>query len=311
MAKTKFRLKGHESFVPREGWIAKGIQAVSENPEVFSKRNFYGADAMGVGANMAKSIRYWLMVMGLTTKDKSGDYLTGLGKLILAKDPYIEDMITLWILHYELVNQRELATSWYLFFQQGTDAELTREEYQTYVGQQLMKEFNIIEYVEKSLRDDVSAILNMYCRSHSIEEDFDPEENNISPWNRLGLLAQSGSRFYSVEPDATRIPDEFILYMIYKMIGTAEQSAESIEATKKATAKEKSSEEYSISIDDLYYGIGGVKNSVHMNYIHMNDVLDRLQTKGLIRIDRTAGLDVIYVPAEQSAYKILKNYYGE
>lgn len=295
MAKAKFRLKGHESFVPREGWIAKGIKAVSEHADVFSKRNYYGADAMGVGANMAKSIRYWLSAMGLTTRDKSGDYLSGLGKLIFAKDPYIEELITLWILHYELVNQRALATSWYLFFQLGTDAELTREEYQTYVGQQLMKEFNIIEYAEKSLKDDVSAILNMYCRSHSIEEDFDPEENNISPWNRLGLLAQSGSRFYGVEPDSERIPDEFILYVIYKMIEHEEEKPDSAE--------------YSISIDDLYYGIGGIKNSVHLSYVHMNDVLDHLQAKGYIRIDRTAGLDVIYVPSEQSAYKVLKNYY--
>ena len=49
------KLKGHESFIPREGWITKGILAVEKDPFVFRKNN--GTDELGVGTNMAKSIR--------------------------------------------------------------------------------------------------------------------------------------------------------------------------------------------------------------------------------------------------------------
>lgn len=58
MGKNKYRFKGHESFILREGWLNKGLYEVDRNPKVFSEN--YGADALGVGPNMAKAIRYWL-----------------------------------------------------------------------------------------------------------------------------------------------------------------------------------------------------------------------------------------------------------
>ena len=47
MIKRKYRLKGHESFILRDGWLTKGIQAVEKDNGVFSKNS--GADALGVG----------------------------------------------------------------------------------------------------------------------------------------------------------------------------------------------------------------------------------------------------------------------
>ena len=45
MIKRKYRLKGHESFILRDGWLTKGIQAVEKDNGVFSKNS--GADALG------------------------------------------------------------------------------------------------------------------------------------------------------------------------------------------------------------------------------------------------------------------------
>lgn len=52
------KLKGHETFALRDGWLNKGLAKVDANPKVFSEN--HGADALGVGSNMAKAIRYWL-----------------------------------------------------------------------------------------------------------------------------------------------------------------------------------------------------------------------------------------------------------
>lgn len=46
------RLKGHESFIPREGWITKALFAIQRDPMLFTVAS--GADALGVGTNMAK-----------------------------------------------------------------------------------------------------------------------------------------------------------------------------------------------------------------------------------------------------------------
>ena len=56
MGKNKYRFKGHESFILREGWLNKGLYEVDRNPKVFSEN--YGADALGVGPNMAKAIHF-------------------------------------------------------------------------------------------------------------------------------------------------------------------------------------------------------------------------------------------------------------
>ena len=86
MGKNKYRFKGHESFILREGWLNKGLYEVDRNPKVFSEN--YGADALGVGPNMAKAIRYWLRAAELVTDSpKTGVMLTAIGQLILAHDP--------------------------------------------------------------------------------------------------------------------------------------------------------------------------------------------------------------------------------
>lgn len=76
----KIRLKGHETFILREGWLAKGLKAVSDNPKVFSE--YAGADALGVGTNMAKAIRYWLRAGGVTAESKGEVRLSAMGRLI-------------------------------------------------------------------------------------------------------------------------------------------------------------------------------------------------------------------------------------
>ena len=64
------KLKGHETFAIREGWLSKGLIEVDKNEKVFSKN--FGADTLGVGSNMAKAIRYWL---------KAGDFTKETGKV--------------------------------------------------------------------------------------------------------------------------------------------------------------------------------------------------------------------------------------
>ena len=71
----KITLKGNGSFYIREGWLTKGLVEIEKNPELFSKKYFEGADALGVGSVMAKSIKYWLMAAGLIVKKAEPHYL--------------------------------------------------------------------------------------------------------------------------------------------------------------------------------------------------------------------------------------------
>ena len=91
------KLKGHETFALREGWLNKGLAKVDANPKVFSEN--YGADALGVGSNMAKAIRYWLKAgKFMEEPPKEGAKLTDIGQIIFKEDKYLEDVFSLWIL---------------------------------------------------------------------------------------------------------------------------------------------------------------------------------------------------------------------
>jgi len=43
----------------------------------------------------------------------------------------------------------------------------------------------------------------------------------------------------------------------------------------------------------------------------INDYLDRIRQDGLIQINRTAGLDMVYVSDDLTPVKILKLYYSQ
>ena len=121
------KLKGHETFTIREGWLDKGLKAVSDNGKVFSEN--YGADALGVGSNMAKAIRYWLKAgKFIEESPKNGANLTDIAKIIKDNDEYLEDSFALWIYHINLVFNKDMATTWYLFFNETNMDEFTKEE---------------------------------------------------------------------------------------------------------------------------------------------------------------------------------------
>ena len=61
--KTKIKMKRHESFSIREGWLVKGIKAFVENNKVFSASD--ATDILGIGTNMVKSLKYWLLATTL------------------------------------------------------------------------------------------------------------------------------------------------------------------------------------------------------------------------------------------------------
>lgn len=270
MDKRKYKLKGHESFIIRDGWLTKGIMAVDKDSRLFSVNS--GADALGVGTNMAKSIRYWMRAGGLTTViNNKGVILTDIGRIIYENDPYFEDPFSLWIVHANIASNFELATSWYLFFNHMMlTSAFSRDDLFD-----LMKSL-IIEYTgdqtpsDRSIRDDCSAILAMYSRNNGAGDD--PEEKRNSPFEELGLICHTGNKYSKKRPMVDKIDPLLVLFLII----------------------ERLNEEKSMQIDSLTEDANMPGNILNLNRIAVNDFLDILQNKGYITVNRTAGLDIIY-----------------
>lgn len=274
------RLKGHEKFHLREGWIAKGLYGVSANPRVFSGSD--GTDQLGVGTNMVKSIKYWMLAMGLIKEgQKNGAELTDLGKMILKYDPFLEDDLSLWLLHSYISKNNFRSTVWYLFFNKCQAEEFTKEELYTVLRKELISYAETDSFPESSLKDDIDVLLNMYSKD---TKNDDPEDKNKCPLASLKLIKKEGNVYYRQQPDMRHFRDEIILYELGNIF----------------------EEESSIGID---YVAELAVNIYHLSRVAINTILDRLDNAGYITVNRTAGLDEIYPNKKISVKKIIEDYY--
>lgn len=185
------KFSGHETFPVREGWLHKGLKLVNDSPELFLDEEV--ADQLGVGRNMAKSIRHWLLVTGLTEAsggESKGQApllrLTELGELVWAYDPYFLAPGTWWILHANLVNNIDSATTWSWFFN-----NFSHDRFDRAVCLESLRRF--VDSAQKrvpsisTLTRDLGCLLLSYARMLPAAND-DPEDGADCPFRELGLL---------------------------------------------------------------------------------------------------------------------------
>lgn len=280
------KLKGHETFAIREGWLSKGLIEVDKNEKVFSKN--FGADTLGVGSNMAKAIRYWLKAGSFTKETgKSQVSLTEIGKIILKNDRYFEDIFPLEIFHINLVYNRENATSWYLTFNKINAEEFDKDELFVLLENAIHK-MGVEDFSVRSLQDDVNVLLNMYTREKT--QDYDPEEKRISPFSKIGLMKKNGKKYIKTAPDYTVLSPMAVLYALKKYMDYKNT--------------------LSLRIDEAVNEPLSPGKVFNLKRIKMNEYLDKLEEEGYITLNRTAGLDMIYMENDITLEQIMEKYYA-
>ena len=281
--KVIYKLKGHEKFPLREGWINKGLSVAKEKgTHIFLESQ--GPDMLGVGTNMVKSIRYWMQACGLLVKDGNKEILSDMAEIIYMNDPYLEDIFSLWILHSNITKNIEQATVWYMFFNRFNVDSFNKADMQKKMQQEL---FNYVwqQVTESSLKDDIDVLLNMYSKGDNKNED--PEDKIISPFSTLGIIKKEDETYYKIQPDLRRIANELVLYEISSLLDHNK----------------------SISIETIASGERSLGAIYNMTMITVNKYLDNLEAMGYIRVDRTAGLDMVYPENMKSPIEIIRDYY--
>ena len=64
-----------------------------------------------------------------------------------------------------------------------------------------------------------------------------------------------------------------------------------------------------ISIEDVIFGDNGLANIYNLTSVMVNEILDKLDDAGYIKVDRTAGLDMIYFIREIESTEVIEEYY--
>lgn len=193
----------HETFALRFSWLTKGYQALVKNPNIFNDDE--ATIELGVGRNMVSSIRYWMQACQIVRPSDLKPSEVG-GLIFDCKtgfDPYLEDEATIWLVHWLLASNPDLATAWYWFFNKYHKPEFTSQELTTSLTD-FVKDV-IVDGKKPSvstLKNDAQLLHRMYTQSKGIGR-MPLEEALDSPLALLNIMTQtSGGRRYISRPES-------------------------------------------------------------------------------------------------------------
>ena len=291
------KFRASETFFIRKGWLSKGMRYVSQKPDVFVDKKENPMDVLGIGANMVKSLRYWLQAVGLTSESSKGkriQKLTDFGKLVHEHDPYTEELGTLYLLQYKLVTDEDMAPAWYYFFNEFTLSEFNREDFLEQIQNYLkMKDTKV---ALRSLSDDFACFISTYVPKYKSNPSKDSPENNITcPLGELGLIDVLGKEERNI---------------LYRKSTPSVRSFNPWVVLAVICDQAKGQEE--IGLNDLLNGKRNIGKVFNLDSICMLEILHEVEKTGEIKIIRTAGLDVIRLKnAKRTFIECVENYYAD
>ena len=234
---------------------------------------------------MVKSLKFWLQVSGLIEENKKNEYiLSELGELIYKYDPYLEDIFSLYFIHINIVTNTERALIWNLFFNKCNINSFSKKDLQEQI--QYILDSENLEYNEKILTDESSVLIKTYL----IDESNDTPENNFScPLSDLKLIKRLSKDNYSKEKSQMNNLNELVVY--YLILNNSEKD--------------------DINIEDLIKKDNSVGKLLNLDKVLLNEYLDILKKQELITINRTAGLNMLYINKRMNIEEIFCKYFGK
>lgn len=190
-----FRFSGHETFPFRYAWLPKAYKALSANPLAFTNESEAMVN-LGVGKNMVRAMRFWIQVTGIAEPRAGGGYvITDFGRALLKSngfDPYLEDIKTLWLLHWKLsTHVEEPLFAWHYILNNWHSPELSRFEILNAFEIEARKQNRELSKV--TLEQHFDIFLHSYVPRNTRKGDLQ-EDNLDCPLIELELIQQIGER---------------------------------------------------------------------------------------------------------------------
>jgi len=204
------KFSGHQTFPLRYGWLYK----YAETGEPSSKSVDDLMVEWGVGKNMVEAIKYWAHQSG-------ADQDIGPYSVVHSKDPYLEKIESLWIIHWLLCHDHFELTSIKVFFNYYNGLTVDRAVFFDFL-QHLFSRQNFIADTKKtqvlrapsdsSLKKDLGVLFLMYTSSHSSKKT---EDSFASPLSELGLIKQVDKSSFSCElEERTTLSDNVFTFCV-------------------------------------------------------------------------------------------------
>jgi len=190
------RFSGHETFPFRYAWLPKAYRAIKGSADALSDDEA-AMEALGLGKNMVNAVRFWVDATDVAKAAGGREFkLTELGEAIFrddGHDPYLEDIRTLWILHWRIASQPEpdALFAWEFLLNHWHHPEICRSEVLAAFQREAPPQSRALSLVTLGQHFDV--FLRSYFASRSRGSTHD-EDVLDCPLAALRLLEQVGER---------------------------------------------------------------------------------------------------------------------
>lgn len=213
---SSYNFAGHETFHCRPFWLKKGYDFLQQE-RAFSDEN--AVAYLGVGKNMVTAIRFWMTAFGMAKESQ----VTELAHKLLADDgwdPYIEDIGSLWLLHYHLVTEEHNSIVSIVFKELRDRApEFNVHQYISFLGNEGVK------VNTKTLERDFNTFLRNYRDKEG--DELDDLSGLLSDLQLVGMTKvdskdetdRKARKVYYIERrKRTSLPSAILLYAVLDSI---------------------------------------------------------------------------------------------
>lgn len=228
----KAKFTGHDTFPLRYGWLYKAFNHLNSNGKLQTSDEQKTRDAivkLGVGKNMVNAIRYWAEASSIIASEQKNNsillILSDNGKYLFdtnnhAKDPYLEQPGSIWLIHFWLNFNFDYLTAYRYFFNYSNVQHFEKSKLMADCEDDAKKLITNDIVNEKTLKKDFDCFLNTYCKKYKSKSKKTitvDEDHFTSPLAELNLIQDNGGGFYisdlSERPD---LPIEIFIYALIK-----------------------------------------------------------------------------------------------
>ena len=290
---------GHETFVLRYAWLKKAVDAIATDSSIFNTEQ--AMVELGVGKNMVRSIRFWALACGVleeVPRTRGVELrVSSFGEMLFGKrglDPFLEDIASLWLLHWKICSSQKRATTWCWTFNNYSSVQFSREDLAGFLNSELRRR-TFSPPSSDTLKRDVDCFLRTYVPSRRVKQTI-LEDSLDSPLAEVGLIwgdTESGI-FRFVRGTKSTLADAILLFALLEFW------------QKRAPHRD------TLAFSEVAYSFGSPGVIFKLDEESLTSFLERLETitRGCLVYGETAGLKQVYRRTLMDEFHVLNGHYS-
>ena len=290
---------GHQTFPLRHIWLTKAYELYDQQGEKALRNDEKIMMHLGVGLNMAKSLKHWCESTQIFEKSGALGYtLTQTGSEIFSSasgDKYLERLDTIWLIHYLLVTNHKKNALWFYVFNVFNGNTIHKDQLISNIKSWCTG--NSIRVSDNTIERDFNCFINMY-NSEYTRSKSSLESLLVSPFRELKILESFNGTFQLRTMLSKEISRHLFAFCMLEYL-------------------ERQENQKSIPLSNILLDIKSPGRVFRMSedvlVDYLEDFIKKSNTYDVFSFDSTAGMKQLIVNKKSnlSKYKFLKRLFKE